>query len=252
MYEENKFKFDWKGFLLKFAIIILVVILVIKLMPIKSKNKSESFTSNITKLKDVSINYFQNKNLPEKENDTKVVTLNDLIVSGKISKLQDSKGKDCDEENSYAEATKSGSEYEIEIYLKCGSEEETIYAYKTLCEETKCDEPTTTTTKKTTTKKANSNNTNNNTNNQKPATTKKQEYITKVVTKERKYYVVFDTDKASSIPTQTLKQGEKATEPQEPKKEGYTFLGWYYNNKEYDFNTPVTSNIILTAKWKQN
>ena len=28
MYEETKIKFDWKGFLLKFAIIILVVILV--------------------------------------------------------------------------------------------------------------------------------------------------------------------------------------------------------------------------------
>lgn len=247
MYEETKIKFDWKGFLLKFAIIILVVILVIKLLPTKQKSHSESFTSNLTKLKDVSINYFQNKNLPEKENDTKVVTLSDLIVSGKISKLQDSKGKECDEENSYIEATKNGSEYEVEVFLKCGNEEDTIYIYKTMCEEAKCNETTTTTTKKTTTKKAN-----NNTNNQKPATTKKQEYITKVVTKEKKYYVVFDTDKAVSIPTQTLKLGEKATRPQDPKKDGYTFLGWYYNNKEYDFNSPVTSNIILTAKWQQN
>lgn len=247
MYEETKIKFDWKGFLLKFAIIILVVILVIKLLPTKQKSHSESFTSNLTKLKDVSINYFQNKNLPDKENDTKVVTLSDLIVSGKISKLQDSKGKECDEENSYIEATKNGSEYEVEVFLKCGNEEDTIYIYKTMCEETKCNETTTTTTKKTTTKKAN-----NNTNNQKPATTKKQEYITKVVTKEKKYYVVFDTDKAVSIPTQTLKLGEKATRPQDPKKDGYTFLGWYYNNKEYDFNSPVTSNIILTAKWQQN
>ena len=255
MYEENKIKFDWKGFLLKFAIIILVVILVIKLIPTKSKTNSESFNSNLTKLKDVSINYFQNKNLPEKENDTKVVTLSDLVVSGKISKLQDSKGKECDEENSYIEATKNGDEYEIEVYLKCGSEDNTIYIYKTLCEETKCDNTTTTTTKKTTTKKASTNtnnNNNNNSNNNKPATTKKQEYITKVVTKERKYYVVFDTDKAQSIATQTLKYGEKATKPQTPTKEGYTFIGWYYNNKEYDFNTPVTFNIIITAKWQQN
>lgn len=37
MYEETKIKFDWKGFLLKFAIIILVVILVIKLLPTKQK-----------------------------------------------------------------------------------------------------------------------------------------------------------------------------------------------------------------------
>ena len=158
MYEETKIKFDWKGFLLKFAIIILVVILVIKLLPTKQKSHSESFTSNLTKLKDVSINYFQNKNLPEKENDTKVVTLSDLIVSGKISKLQDSKGKECDEENSYIEATKNGNEYEVEVYLKCGNEEETIYVYKTSCDETKCSETTTTTTKKVaTSKKANNN-----------------------------------------------------------------------------------------------
>ena len=203
MYEETKIKFDWKGFLLKFAIIILVVILVIKLLPTKQKNRSESFTSNITKLKDVSISYFQNKNLPEKENDTKVVTLSDLIVSGKISKLQDSKGKECDEENSYIEATKNGNEYEVEVYLKCGNEEETIYVYKTSCDETKCSETTTKTTKKVaTTKKANTNS-NNTSNNQRPATTKKVEYITKVITKEKKYYVVFDTDKAASNPTKT-------------------------------------------------
>ena len=96
----------------------------------------------------------------EKENDTKVVTLSDLIVSGKISKLQDSKGKECDEENSYIEATKNGNEYEVEVYLKCGNEEDTIYVYKTMCEETKCNETTTTTTKKTTTKKANTNSNN--------------------------------------------------------------------------------------------
>ena len=137
------------------------------------------------------------------ENDTKVVTLSDLIVSGKISKLQDSKGKECDEENSYIEATKNGNEYEVEVYLKCGNEEETIYVYKTSCDETKCSETTTTTTKKVaTTKKANTNS-NNTSNNQRPATTKKVEYITKVITKEKKYYVVFDTDKAASIPTQT-------------------------------------------------
>lgn len=256
MYEESKIKFDWKGFLLKFAIIILVVILVIKLVPFQKKEKSESFTSNQTKLKDVSISYFQNKNLPENDGDEKKLTLNDLIVSGKISKLQDAKGNDCDEDASYIKATKKDTEYEVDVYLKCGSEEEHLYVYKTKCEETKCEQTTTTTTKKatTTTKKAsnNTNNSNSNTSNSNTTTTKKQEYITKVVTKERKYYVVFDTDKASSIPTQVLKLGEKATIPSTPVKTGYTFIGWYYNDKEYDFNTPVTSNIIITAKWKKN
>jgi hypothetical protein len=33
-------------------------------------------------------------------------------------------------------------------------------------------------------------------------------------------------------------------------KPWYTFLGWKLNNEDYNFNTPVTSDIILTAKWE--
>ena len=40
-----------------------------------------------------------------------------------------------------------------------------------------------------------------------------------------------------------------------PVREGYTFIGWYtdkdYKNK-YDFNTKITSDITLYAKWEKN
>ncbi|MCM1053614.1 MAG: InlB B-repeat-containing protein [Ruminococcus sp.] len=36
-----------------------------------------------------------------------------------------------------------------------------------------------------------------------------------------------------------------------PIKEEYKFLGWYYHNKEFDFNTPITSNITLIAKYEK-
>lgn len=34
-----------------------------------------------------------------------------------------------------------------------------------------------------------------------------------------------------------------------PEKSGYNFDGWYLNNQKFDFNTKITSNIELTAKF---
>lgn len=54
---------------------------------------------------------------------------------------------------------------------------------------------------------------------------------------------------------QHVKSGEKAVLPVEPTLKGYTFAFWYLGEDEqnataYDFNTPVTENITLTAKWE--
>jgi len=67
-----------------------------------------------------------------------------------------------------------------------------------------------------------------------------------------KYTVVFNTEGGNAITTQTIESGKVATKPQDPTREGFTFKGWYYNNKEYDFSSKVTSNIVLTAKWEKN
>lgn len=34
-----------------------------------------------------------------------------------------------------------------------------------------------------------------------------------------------------------------------PTKNGYTFKGWYYHNKLYDFTKPITKNMTFIAKW---
>ena len=36
-----------------------------------------------------------------------------------------------------------------------------------------------------------------------------------------------------------------------PEAEGYIFKGWYLGDTPYDFNTPVTSDITLTALWEE-
>lgn len=47
-----------------------------------------------------------------------------------------------------------------------------------------------------------------------------------------------------------VKEFELIKEPTIPKRENYLFLGWYIGEELYDFNTKVTKDIILTAKYK--
>ena len=36
-----------------------------------------------------------------------------------------------------------------------------------------------------------------------------------------------------------------------PIKEGYKFLGWFNGEEEFDFNTPIISDTVITAKWEK-
>ena len=46
-----------------------------------------------------------------------------------------------------------------------------------------------------------------------------------------------------------MKSGEKAVQPEDPTKEGFVFDAWYNGEAEYDWETPVTADITLTANW---
>lgn len=50
--------------------------------------------------------------------------------------------------------------------------------------------------------------------------------------------------------TQIVQAGEKAIEPDVPSRQGYRFTGWYLGDTKYDFNTAVTEDMTLTARWK--
>ena len=43
----------------------------------------------------------------------------------------------------------------------------------------------------------------------------------------------------------------KASAPDTPVKSGYRFVGWYNGNAKWDFDTSVTENLTLTAKWEK-
>ncbi len=52
--------------------------------------------------------------------------------------------------------------------------------------------------------------------------------------------------------TQIVQAGEKAIEPDVPSRQGYQFTDWYLDDTKYDFNTAVTKDMTLTAKWTAN
>ncbi len=63
------------------------------------------------------------------------------------------------------------------------------------------------------------------------------------------FKVRFDSDGGSAVSTQRVQDGLYAEKPENPTKDGYQFAGWFLNGELYDFETPVTGEITLTAKW---
>lgn len=63
--------------------------------------------------------------------------------------------------------------------------------------------------------------------------------------------VTFDTAEHGTVDSETelLKVGDKVTEPELIAEPGYHFMGWFKDDTEWDFNTPVNEDITLTAKW---
>ena len=65
------------------------------------------------------------------------------------------------------------------------------------------------------------------------------------------FAVRFDTDGGSEIEPTTVKHSRKVQPPSDPEKSGHTFTGWYLDNEKYNFDTPVTAPLTLTAKWEK-
>ena len=69
------------------------------------------------------------------------------------------------------------------------------------------------------------------------------------------FAVTFDTKGGSSVPVQNILNGQRASEPADPTKTGYTFDGWYTEEtctNPYDFDTSVQNALTLYAKWTIN
>ena len=69
---------------------------------------------------------------------------------------------------------------------------------------------------------------------------------------EKLYTVTFDSDGGSAVEAQEVDEGETATKPADPTKDGYTFKGWQLDGEDFDFGTAITGDITLKAVWEKN
>ena len=66
--------------------------------------------------------------------------------------------------------------------------------------------------------------------------------------------VTFNSDSGTPVEEAKVLRGQKVAKPtDDPTKSGYTFIGWEDANGAgaYDFDTPVTAPLTLTAKWEK-
>ena len=85
---------------------------------------------------------------------------------------------------------------------------------------------------------------------------KEDEIVTPV---EVKYNVVFDVNAGDALVNNEpdimrVVSGSNASKPTpDPSRNGFDFIGWYLNEagsgEAYQFNTPITANLVLYAKW---
>ena len=64
--------------------------------------------------------------------------------------------------------------------------------------------------------------------------------------------VTFDSQGGSQVPSQDITVGEPVSQPDDPTRTGYRFLGWYTaatGGAHWDFTQPVTGDQTLYAQW---
>ena len=67
----------------------------------------------------------------------------------------------------------------------------------------------------------------------------------------KEYKVTFDSNGGTAISEIIVKENETITKPADPTREGYVFVGWYYNDELFDFSTKITKDMVLEARWAE-
>lgn len=256
----------------------------------KNSNESSSLAStdqeyinNVNAMKTAAFEYYTSQNLPEKVGETEKLTLAQMVNQKLLIDFTNN-GKSCDINSSYVQTTKtSDGNYALKVSLNCGKKEDfivtTIENKELNCPDvTKCNVKESESASDNSTTKNISNNTNSNTstnstnsntanNSSSKSTTTTTTTTTTVKVKFScitcndnntpvwpgvMYTVNFDLNGGKgSINSQSVTAGKTVNRPENPARDGYTFVEWQLDGKYYDFATPVTNNITLKAIWKE-
>ncbi len=65
-----------------------------------------------------------------------------------------------------------------------------------------------------------------------------------------KHFVEFVDHNDNIINSHLVEYGSKIDRPNNPFYEGHSFVGWFIDGEEYDFNNIITKDIVLKAKWE--
>lgn len=72
----------------------------------------------------------------------------------------------------------------------------------------------------------------------------------KLVDYKPNHMVILALDEMGNVNSIMVEDNKPCPRPENPVMEGRVFDNWYYNGQVFDFNTPITENIILIANWK--
>ncbi len=128
--EESR-GFTIKDLLIRLILIIVFVFLLIWLFPMPDLKplNNQIFADNVDRMKDVAKSYYTIERLPSNINDSKKMTLKEMLDKKLILPLMDSNGEYCSEEDSYVEITKMENEYVIKVYLSCSDKQDYIITH---------------------------------------------------------------------------------------------------------------------------
>ena len=166
MYNERRENFNFKNVILQFLFVALFIFVLMWLFPMKSDlkkainasdNKNETtdlsmfydqiFNNNVVAMKDAAKSYFTTPRLPQNVGDKVKLTLGEMLDKKIILPFVDSKGKQCDLDDSYVEITKYEDEFVMKVNLKCSDQENYLLVYMgcydycqtAICEKNKAD-----------------------------------------------------------------------------------------------------------------
>lgn len=242
MYEEKKYSINWLKIFVTVIIGFLVIILTVKLVSLifrnqESKNTAKTLENNLKIMNESAKSYFTEDKLPSEVGESVRYSLKELIDAGKISELKDQNGRTCSVDESFVEATKLDTEYQIKSYLACQDESDYLNTFIEDASKLIIITPETTTTTKQveTTKKV-------------VKTTKKASTTQTTKTTIKTYTVSFNSNGGDYIEPISVREGNAVNLPT-PVRTGYTFVGWYYSGTKYDTNSGIYKDIVLVAKW---